>query len=78
MSFHAAPPAAREEPQTIVEPLLAFYREGSSAFAGATADRKTGFDEGIERTVQWYRDNEDWWGPIRSGEYRAYYEQHTP
>jgi dTDP-glucose 4,6-dehydratase len=33
-----------------------------------------GFDEGIERTVAWYRDNEAWWGPIRSGEYRAYYE----
>jgi len=35
-----------------------------------------GFDEGIERTVSWYRDNESWWGPIRSGEYREYYERH--
>jgi len=34
-----------------------------------------GFDEGIERTVNWYRDNEAWWGPIRSGEYQAYYEK---
>src|ERR1700761_4902343 len=33
------------------------------------------FDEGIKRTVDWYRDNEDWWGPIRSGEYREYYER---
>jgi dTDP-glucose 4,6-dehydratase len=33
------------------------------------------FDEGLERTVAWYRDNEWWWGPIRSGEYRAYYER---
>jgi dTDP-glucose 4,6-dehydratase len=31
------------------------------------------FDEGIERTVAWYRDNEQWWQPIRSGEYRDYY-----
>ena len=31
------------------------------------------FHEGIRRTVEWYRDNEDWWGPIRSGEYREYY-----
>ncbi|HEY8465183.1 MAG TPA: dTDP-glucose 4,6-dehydratase [Solirubrobacterales bacterium] len=36
---------------------------------------KVGFDEGIERAVAWYRDNEDWWGPIRSGEYREYYER---
>jgi dTDP-glucose 4,6-dehydratase len=33
------------------------------------------FDEGLERTVSWYRDNESWWDPIRSGEYRSYYER---
>jgi dTDP-glucose 4,6-dehydratase len=33
------------------------------------------FAEGLDRTVAWYRDNEDWWAPIRSGEYRAYYER---
>jgi dTDP-glucose 4,6-dehydratase len=33
------------------------------------------FDEGIERTVAWYRDNAWWWEPIRSGEYREYYER---
>src|SRR3954452_8342004 len=34
-----------------------------------------GFDEGIERTVHWYRENESWWAPIRSGDYREYYER---
>jgi len=33
------------------------------------------FEEGLERTVKWYRDNEEWWEPIRSGEYREYYEK---
>jgi len=33
------------------------------------------FAEGLERTVEWYRENEEWWGPIRSGEYREYYER---
>jgi dTDP-glucose 4,6-dehydratase len=33
------------------------------------------FAEGLERTVKWYRDNEAWWGPIRSGDYREYYER---
>jgi dTDP-glucose 4,6-dehydratase len=33
------------------------------------------FAEGLARTVEWYRENEDWWGPIRSGEYREYYEK---
>jgi dTDP-glucose 4,6-dehydratase len=32
--------------------------------------------EGLARTVDWYRENEWWWSPIRSGEYRAYYERH--
>jgi dTDP-glucose 4,6-dehydratase len=31
------------------------------------------FEEGLRRTVEWYRDNEAWWRPIRSGEYREYY-----
>jgi dTDP-glucose 4,6-dehydratase len=34
------------------------------------------FAEGLERTVEWYRANERWWAPIRSGEYREYYERH--
>jgi dTDP-glucose 4,6-dehydratase len=33
------------------------------------------FAEGLEQTVTWYRDNAWWWEPIRSGEYRAYYER---
>jgi dTDP-glucose 4,6-dehydratase len=33
------------------------------------------FDVGIERTVQWYRDNAWWWEPIRSGAYRDYYQR---
>jgi dTDP-glucose 4,6-dehydratase len=34
------------------------------------------FSEGLARTVQWYRDNAWWWEPIRSGDYRQYYEHH--
>jgi dTDP-glucose 4,6-dehydratase len=33
------------------------------------------FADGLERTVAWYRDNAWWWEPIRSGDYRAYYER---
>jgi dTDP-glucose 4,6-dehydratase len=33
-------------------------------------------DEGLARTVAWYRDNRAWWEPIKqSGGYRAYYER---
>jgi dTDP-glucose 4,6-dehydratase len=33
------------------------------------------FDEGIAETVAWYVENRSWWEPIKSGEYRAYYER---
>jgi len=33
------------------------------------------FSEGLEQTVAWYRENAWWWEPIRSGDYRAYYER---
>jgi dTDP-glucose 4,6-dehydratase len=34
------------------------------------------FEDGLARTFEWYRHNENWWAPIRSGEYRDYYEKH--
>jgi len=34
------------------------------------------FDSGgLEETVDWYRENREWWEPIKSGDYRRYYEQ---
>ena len=36
---------------------------------------ETSFDDGLERTVSWYRDNPAWWRAIKSGEWRAYYER---
>ena len=32
------------------------------------------FEEGIEKTVKWYLDNEEWLNNITSGEYEKYYE----
>jgi dTDP-glucose 4,6-dehydratase len=33
------------------------------------------FGDGLAHTVAWYRDNAAWWEPVRSGDYRAYYER---
>jgi dTDP-glucose 4,6-dehydratase len=33
------------------------------------------FEQGLEETVAWYRENSWWWEPIRSGDYREYYER---
>jgi len=32
------------------------------------------FDQGIEETIQWYIENQDWWKKIKSGEYINYYK----
>jgi len=32
-------------------------------------------EDGLPETVAWYRDNRDWWEPIKSGEYLAYYRR---
>jgi dTDP-glucose 4,6-dehydratase len=33
------------------------------------------FATGLETTVRWYREHEAWWRPLKSGEFRAYYER---
>jgi dTDP-glucose 4,6-dehydratase len=33
---------------------------------------RTSFEDGLERTVAWYRDNEAWWRAILAREARAY------
>jgi dTDP-glucose 4,6-dehydratase len=51
------------------------YSLGSERIRALGWEPRVRFDEGLERTVAWYRDNAWWWEPIRSGEYRAYYER---
>ena len=36
---------------------------------------ETKFADGIQKTIQWYLDNRDWWEEIISGEYQNYYER---
>jgi dTDP-glucose 4,6-dehydratase len=33
------------------------------------------FEEGLEETVRWYETNQEWWRPIKSGDYAKYYAQ---
>jgi dTDP-glucose 4,6-dehydratase len=52
------------------------YSLGSEKIRALGWEPAVRFKEGLERTVAWYRDNAWWWEPIRSGDYRAYYERH--
>jgi dTDP-glucose 4,6-dehydratase len=33
------------------------------------------FKEGLRATVRWYQEQESWWRPIKSGEFKRYYQQ---
>ena len=51
------------------------YSLSSDKVRGLGWEPRMRFDDGLERTVAWYRDNAWWWEPIRSGDYREYYER---
>ncbi len=51
------------------------YSLGSEKIRALGWEAQVRFEEGLPRTVEWYRDNAWWWEPIRSGDYRAYYER---
>jgi dTDP-glucose 4,6-dehydratase len=52
------------------------YSLSSSRTEGLGWKAEVPFEEGIARTVEWYRDNPGWWESIRSGEYLKYYIRH--
>jgi dTDP-glucose 4,6-dehydratase len=52
------------------------YSLSSQKLSALGWEPRVRFEEGLAQTVDWYRGNEWWWGPIRSGAYRDYYERH--
>jgi dTDP-glucose 4,6-dehydratase len=51
------------------------YSLSSDRVRGLGWEPRTHLDEGLARTVDWYREHTWWWEPIRSGAYRDYYEK---
>jgi len=51
------------------------YSLGSEKVRALGWEAQVRFADGLAETVAWYEDNAWWWEPIRSGDYRAYYER---
>jgi dTDP-glucose 4,6-dehydratase len=51
------------------------YSLSSDKLRGLGWEPRVRFADGLAGTVAWYRENAWWWEPIRSGDYRAYYER---
>ncbi len=51
------------------------------AIDSSKAEKELGYkpkihlDEGLKMTVEWYKQNRDWWQKIKSGEYQSYYQK---
>jgi dTDP-glucose 4,6-dehydratase len=51
------------------------YSLDTSKLRGLGWEPMKPFEEGIAETVAWYLAHRSWWEPIKSGEYKAYYEK---
>jgi len=51
------------------------YALDTSRLRGLGWAPRVRFEEGLRATVDWYREHRDWWEPIKSGEFRDYYER---
>jgi dTDP-glucose 4,6-dehydratase len=70
-----------DKPDSLIRPVS--DRPGHDRRYAVNTDRIKGlgwqpqvsFEEGIERTVSWYREHQDWWRPLKDAGYREYYER---
>lgn len=51
------------------------YAVNSSKLRALGWTPQVSFDEGLRETIAWYRANESWWRPLKSGEFLEYYKR---
>jgi dTDP-glucose 4,6-dehydratase len=69
------------KPDTLIQPVNDRPGHDRRYSLDSTKIRELGwaprhaFHEALASTVAWYREHEPWWRPLKSGEFRAYYER---
>ncbi len=51
------------------------YAVDSARLRGIGWQPRISFEEGMQRTVTWFATNEDWWRPLKSGEFWEFYQR---
>lgn len=51
------------------------YAINSQKLRGLGWQPGVSWEDGLRRTISWYKENGDWWKKIKSGEYLAYYKK---
>jgi dTDP-glucose 4,6-dehydratase len=70
-----------DKPETLIRPVTDRPGHDRRYSLDSTKVRQLGwsprypFAPAIEATVGWYREHETWWRPLKSGEFRAFYER---
>ena len=68
-------------PDTLIRPVKdrpghdRRYSLDSTKVRGLGWTPRHAFGEALAETVRWYRERDAWWRPLKSGEFRAYYQQ---
>jgi dTDP-glucose 4,6-dehydratase len=68
-------------PDTLIRPVADRPGHDRRYSVDSTKIRQLGwaprhpFASALETTVRWYREHETWWRPLKSGEFRAWYER---
>jgi dTDP-glucose 4,6-dehydratase len=69
------------KPETLIQPVKDRLGHDRRYSVDSTKVRQLGwtprhpFADALRTTVTWYREHEAWWRPLKSGEFRAYYEK---
>ena len=69
------------KPATLIQPVAdrpghdRRYALNSNKLATLGFKPRRRFEDALRATIDWYRSRESWWRPIKSGAFRAYYEQ---
>jgi dTDP-glucose 4,6-dehydratase len=51
------------------------YAMDGSRLAALGWRNRVGFDEGLAATIDWFLEHQDWWRPVKSGEWDAWYQR---
>jgi len=51
------------------------YASGHQQGHRAWLEPRVSFGEGLERTVRWYQERQEWWRPLKNGYYWEYYKR---
>ncbi len=70
-----------DKPESLIQPVLdrpahdVRYALDAEKLRALGWEPQVVFEQGLEETVWWFQKNEEWWRPLRSGEYLDYYRR---